>query len=93
MYAIRSYYAPAMIDSVFDNLKMNEPKDNFTLGIVDDVTFLSLPLKPEISLSKPGSFEGKFYGLGSDGTVGANKNSIKIIADNTDKYCQRNNFV
>ncbi len=79
---------PAMIDSVFDNLKMNEPKDNFTLGIVDDVTFLSLPLKPEISLSKPGSFEGKFYGLGSDGTVGANKNSIKIIADNTDKYCQ-----
>ncbi len=79
---------PAMIISVFDNLKMKEPKNNFTVGIVDDVTFLSLPLLPEISLGSKGTFEGKFYGLGSDGTVGANKNSIKIIGDNTNKYAQ-----
>jgi pyruvate-ferredoxin/flavodoxin oxidoreductase len=79
---------PAMIISVFDNLKMNEPKNHFTLGIVDDVTFTSLPLLPEISLGAKGTFEGKFYGLGSDGTVGANKNSIKIIGDNTNKYAQ-----
>ncbi|MCK4991459.1 MAG: 2-oxoacid:acceptor oxidoreductase family protein, partial [Bacteroidales bacterium] len=79
---------PAMMISVFDNLKMNEPKDGFTVGIVDDVTFTSLPLLPEISLSEAGTFEGKFYGLGSDGTVGANKNSIMIIGESTDKYCQ-----
>ncbi len=79
---------PAQIISVFDNLKMNEPKDKFTLGIVDDVTFKSLPLQPEIDLSAKGNFAGKFYGLGSDGTVGANKNSIMIIGDNTDKYAQ-----
>ena len=78
---------PAMIMSVFDNLKMAEPKNRFTLGIVDDVTFTSLPLLPEISLAE-GLFEAKFYGLGSDGTVGANKNTIKIIGDTTDKYCQ-----
>ena len=65
-----------------------EPKKNFTVGIDDDVTFLSLPLKPEISISPKGTFEAKFYGLGSDGTVGANKNSIKIIGDSTDKYAQ-----
>ncbi|MCF8234810.1 MAG: pyruvate:ferredoxin (flavodoxin) oxidoreductase [Bacteroidales bacterium] len=79
---------PAMIVSVFDNLKMKEPKNGFTVGINDDVTYLSLPLKPEISAVPKGTFEGKFYGLGSDGTVGANKNSIKIIGENTDKYCQ-----
>ena len=79
---------PAMIISVYENLKMNEPKNRFTVGIVDDVTFLSLPLLPEISVVKEGTFEGKFYGLGSDGTVGANKNSIKIIGESTDKYCQ-----
>ncbi len=79
---------PAMIISVYDNLKMAEPKNRFTLGIVDDVTFTSLPLLPEVSLSTDGRFEAKFYGLGSDGTVGANKNSIKIIGDSTDKYCQ-----
>lgn len=79
---------PAHILSVFDNLKLPEPKDRFTLGIVDDVTFLSLPLRPEIDLSAKGTFAGKFYGLGSDGTVGANKNSIMIIGDNTDKYAQ-----
>ncbi len=79
---------PAMMISVFNNLKMAEPKDQFTVGIVDDVTFTSLPLLPEISLSEAGTFEGKFYGLGSDGTVGANKNSIMIIGESTDKYCQ-----
>ncbi|HOX76681.1 MAG TPA: pyruvate:ferredoxin (flavodoxin) oxidoreductase [Bacteroidales bacterium] len=79
---------PSMIISVFDNLKMNEPKNRFTVGIVDDVTYTSLPLLPEFSVVPKGTFEAKFYGLGSDGTVGANKNSIKIIGDNTDKYCQ-----
>jgi pyruvate-ferredoxin/flavodoxin oxidoreductase len=79
---------PAMIISVYDNLKQNEPKNRFTIGIVDDVTFTSLPLLPEFSVVPKGTMEGKFYGLGSDGTVGANKNSIKIIGDNTDKYCQ-----
>lgn len=79
---------PAHMLAVFENLKMNEPKNQFTVGIVDDVTFTSLPLLPEIDLSAKGNFAGKFYGLGSDGTVGANKNSIKIIGDNTDKYAQ-----
>jgi len=79
---------PAMMISVFENLKMAEPKNRFTVGIVDDVTFTSLPLLPEISLGDAGTFEGKFYGLGSDGTVGANKNSIMIIGESTDKYCQ-----
>ncbi len=79
---------PAMMISVFDNLKMKEPKNHFTVGIVDDVTFHSLPVVPEIDLAPKGTFQGKFYGLGSDGTVGANKNSIKIIADATDKYAQ-----
>ena len=79
---------PAMMISVFNNLKLAEPKNRFTVGIVDDVTFTSLPLLPEISLGAKGTFEGKFYGLGSDGTVGANKNSIMIIGESTDKYCQ-----
>lgn len=79
---------PAMIISVYDNLAMNEPKNGFTVGIVDDVKFTSLPLLPEISVVPKGTFEGKFYGLGADGTVGANKNSIKIIGDTTDKYAQ-----
>jgi len=79
---------PAMIISVYNNLKLNEPKNHFTVGINDDVKFLSLPLLPEVSIVPKGTFQGKFYGLGSDGTVGANKNSIKIIGENTDKYCQ-----
>ncbi|MCD4832375.1 MAG: pyruvate:ferredoxin (flavodoxin) oxidoreductase [Bacteroidales bacterium] len=79
---------PAQIISVYDNLNLPEPKNHFTLGIVDDVKFTSLPLLPEISVVPKGTFEGKFYGLGSDGTVGANKNSIKIIGDSTDKYAQ-----
>lgn len=79
---------PAQIISVYNNLKQKEPKNQFTIGIVDDVTFTSLPQLPEVSTVPEGTFEAKFYGLGSDGTVGANKNSIKIIGDSTDKYCQ-----
>jgi len=79
---------PAQIVGVFENLALPQPKDRFTVGIVDDVTFTSLPPKEEIPLGDAGTFEAKFYGLGADGTVGANKNSIKIIGDNTDKYCQ-----
>ena len=79
---------PSQILSVYENLEMNEPKGDFTIGIVDDVTFKSLPLKPEINMTPAGTYQAKFYGLGSDGTVGANKNSIKIIGDATDKSCQ-----
>ena len=79
---------PAQIVSVYENLEHAEPKDGFTLGIVDDVTFKSLPQKEEFSIVKPGTTECKFFGLGSDGTVGANKNTIKIIGENTPKYCQ-----
>ncbi|MEN8117650.1 MAG: pyruvate:ferredoxin (flavodoxin) oxidoreductase [Bacteroidota bacterium] len=79
---------PAQILSVYENLEMNEPKNAFTIGIVDDVTFTSLPQKEEIDITPKGTYQAKFYGLGSDGTVGANKNSIKIIGDATDKSCQ-----
>lgn len=79
---------PAQIVAVYDNLALPQPKDHFTVGIVDDVTFTSLPVGEELNLDAPGTFEGKFYGLGADGTVGANKNSVKIIGDNTNKYCQ-----
>ncbi len=79
---------PSQIISVFENLALPMPKDKFTLGIVDDVTFTSLPMLPEVALGDPSTFEAKFYGLGADGTVGANKNSVKIIGDNTNKYCQ-----
>ena len=75
---------PAQIVAVYDNLDMKEPKADFTIGIVDDVTFKSLPIKSEVSIVKPGTTECKFYGLGSDGTVGANKNTIKIIGSHTD---------
>ena len=79
---------PAQILAVYENLAMNEPKNQFTIGINDDVTFTSLPKKEEIAVGGAGMFEAKFYGLGADGTVGANKNSVKIIGDNTDKHCQ-----
>ncbi len=79
---------PAQMVAVFANMKMAEPKNQFTVGITDDVTFTSLPVGEELNLSSNGTFQAKFYGLGSDGTVGANKNSIKIIGDNTDKYAQ-----
>ncbi|MDE6397165.1 MAG: pyruvate:ferredoxin (flavodoxin) oxidoreductase, partial [Muribaculaceae bacterium] len=79
---------PSQIISVFDNLALNTPKDHFTIGIVDDVTFTSLPMPEELPLGGASIHEAKFYGLGADGTVGANKNSVKIIGDNTNKYCQ-----
>jgi len=79
---------PAQIIGIFENLALPTPKNHFTVGIVDDVTFTSLPEKAEVALGDPSTFEAKFYGLGADGTVGANKNSVKIIGDNTDKYCQ-----
>ncbi|MCQ2142198.1 MAG: pyruvate:ferredoxin (flavodoxin) oxidoreductase [Bacteroidales bacterium] len=79
---------PAQIVAVYDNLEMAESKNDFTIGIVDDVTFKSLPIKREVSIVKPGTTECKFFGLGSDGTVGANKNTIKIIGSHTEKYCQ-----
>ncbi len=79
---------PAQILSVYDNLELPEPKNGFTIGIVDDITFHSLPILTEMHLGGEGMFAAKFFGLGADGTVGANKNSVKIIGDNTNKYCQ-----
>ena len=79
---------PTQILSVYENLALPTPKNQFTVGIVDDVTFTSLPQKEELALGDASIYEAKFYGLGADGTVGANKNSVKIIGDNTDKYCQ-----
>ena len=79
---------PAQMLAVYGNLSAAEPRNQFTVGITDDVTFRSLPVGEEISLAKPGTFEALFFGLGADGTVGANKNSIKIIGGTTDKYCQ-----
>ena len=69
---------PAQIFAVYDNLSLPTPKNHFTIGIVDDVTFTSLPQEAEIAVGGEGMFEAKFYGLGADGTVGANKNSVKI---------------
>ena len=79
---------PAKIISVYNNLELPEPKNHFTVGIVDDVTNLSLPEVEEMALGGASIQECKFFGLGADGTVGANKNSVKIIGDNTDKHCQ-----
>jgi pyruvate-ferredoxin/flavodoxin oxidoreductase len=79
---------PSMVKAVFDNLKMNEPKNNFTVGIIDDVAFTSLPIKEEIDATPEGLVQCKFWGLGGDGTVGANKDAIKIIGDNTDMFVQ-----
>jgi len=79
---------PAMIVSVFDNLEQAVPMNQFTVGIIDDVKYSSLPLIPDVPTAPKGTYEAKFYGLGSDGTVGANKNSIKIIGDTTDKFVQ-----
>ena len=74
--------------AVYENLALPMPKNQFTIGIEDDVTFASLPMKEEVAMGGAGMFQAKFYGLGADGTVGANKNSVKIIGDNTDKHCQ-----
>jgi len=79
---------PAQIIAVYKNLEANEPKSDFTIGIVDDVTFKSLTLGENLSLGGEGIVECLFYGLGADGTVGANKNSVKIIGDKTDLYAQ-----
>ena len=79
---------PSQILSVFENLKSAQPKDGFTIGIEDDVTFLSLPAAEDIDTTHPDTKACKFWGLGSDGTVGANKSAIKIIGDKTDLYAQ-----
>ena len=79
---------PASVFAVYEELTKAEPKKMFTLGITDDVTFLSLEEKPAPNTAAEGTTECKFWGLGGDGTVGANKNSIKIIGDHTDKFVQ-----
>ncbi len=81
-------FTPTMTKAVFNNLELAEPKNHFTVGIIDDVTFTSLPLDDIIDASPEGVVRCKFWGLGGDGTVGANKDAIKIIGDNTDKYAQ-----
>ena len=79
---------PTDLNAVFENLNTENPKNGFTIGIVDDVTNLSLPQAEPIKIKAPGTVRCKFWGLGSDGTVGANKQAIKIIGDHTDKYAQ-----
>ena len=81
-------FTPAMVKGVFDELAKKTPKNHFTVGIQDDVTHTSLSYDPEFSTEDPANVLAIFYGLGSDGTVGANKNSIKIIGDNTPNYAQ-----
>ncbi len=81
-------FNPTYIKAIFDNLANEAPKNHFTVGINDDVTGTSLPIGEKIDAAPAGTISCKFYGLGSDGTVGANKNSIKIIGDHTDKYAQ-----
>ena len=79
---------PTDLHAVFENLNLDQPADGFTIGIVDDVTNTSLPAAEPIKISSKGTVRCKFWGLGSDGTVGANKQAIKIIGDHTDKYAQ-----
>jgi pyruvate-ferredoxin/flavodoxin oxidoreductase len=81
-------FTPTMVKAVFDNLRAAAPKNHFTVGIVDDVSHTSLELGPEIDTSPKGTVRCKFWGLGADGTVGANKNAIKIIGENTDMFAQ-----
>jgi pyruvate-ferredoxin/flavodoxin oxidoreductase len=81
-------FTPTMTKAVFDNLKHEQPKNHFTVGIEDDVTFTSLPIDKQIDASPEGLVRCKFWGLGGDGTVGANKDAIKIIGDNTNLYTQ-----
>ena len=81
-------FTPSMVKAVFDNIACENPKNHFTVGIVDDVTNTSLEIKENIVTAPEGAFSCKFFGMGSDGTVSANKNSIKIIGDNTDMYAQ-----
>ncbi|MDN3675984.1 hypothetical protein QWY90_01500 [Flavobacterium paronense] len=81
---------PSQIKAVYDHLLLpfEEMKQRFTIGIVDDVTYLSLPQGEVLDLTPSTTFQAKFWGFGSDGTVGANKQAIKIIGDNTDLYAQ-----
>ena len=79
---------PSQIKAVYDNLKLDNPKDRFTIGIVDDVTNTSLEIKEQINTAPESTIRCKFWGFGSDGTVGANKSAIKIIGDDTDMYAQ-----
>jgi pyruvate-ferredoxin/flavodoxin oxidoreductase len=81
-------FTPAMVKTVFDNLDAAKPKSGFTVGIIDDVTNTSLEVDESFDVPSKGLFRGMFYGLGADGTVGANKNSIKIIGELTDNYAQ-----
>ncbi len=81
-------FTPAMVKAVYDNLKKPQPKDHFTIGINDDVTHTSLDYDAAFSTEPDSVVRAMFYGLGADGTVGANKNSIKIIGENTDNYAQ-----
>jgi pyruvate-ferredoxin/flavodoxin oxidoreductase len=81
-------FNPAMVKTVYDNMAAAAPKNHFTVGINDDVTHTSLPMEEALDVSLPGTVQCKFWGLGADGTVGANKTAIKIIGDNTDMYAQ-----
>jgi pyruvate-ferredoxin/flavodoxin oxidoreductase len=81
-------FTPSMAKAVFDNLKLEHPKKHFTIGITDDVTYTSLPFDDIIDASPEGLVRCKFWGIGGDGTVGANKDAIKIIGDNTSKFVQ-----
>ncbi|MFQ3674683.1 MAG: pyruvate:ferredoxin (flavodoxin) oxidoreductase, partial [Aggregatilineales bacterium] len=81
-------FTPAMVKAVFDNLAASRPLNHFTVGITDDVTHTSLPFDPDFSIEPESVVRALFYGLGADGTVGANKNSIKIIGENTPNYAQ-----
>src|ERR1035438_2210945 len=81
-------FTPAMVKGIFDELSKAEPKNHFTIGIQDDVSHTSLHYDPDFSTESPRTVRALFYGLGSDGTVGANKNSIKIIGSETDNYAQ-----
>ncbi|HEX2639720.1 MAG TPA: hypothetical protein VHL50_04075, partial [Pyrinomonadaceae bacterium] len=81
-------FTPAMVKAVFEHLATSNPKNHFTVGINDDVGHTSIPIDPEFSLNECGWTQALFFGLGSDGTVGANKNSIKIIGENTDLFAQ-----
>ena len=81
-------FTPAMVKAIYDNLKTEQPREHFTVGIHDDVGHTSLSYDPEFSSEPENVVRAMFYGLGADGTVGANKNSIKIIGENTDNYAQ-----
>jgi pyruvate-ferredoxin/flavodoxin oxidoreductase len=81
-------FTPSMAVAVFADLAAAKPRKRFTVGIVDDVTHLSIPYGPELNTLPKGTFQCMFWGMGSDGTVGANKEAVKIIADNTPLFAQ-----